>query len=97
MLDLKAAVKYGIKTPGRKPHTTQFLYNGIVFIRDDRTGKEITSYSERIFLDRVPISSEEYKTHNTAKKKISEDYSCWSSHSVFLVGRCFNVCPKFSN
>ena len=90
--DLQAAKKYGFRTPGRPDLRTGnprslYTYNGIRYIVDDITGKEITSYALPTQLQKRHLTQEEQRRHEQVQAKINQDRSCWTSHTVLLVDK----------
>ena len=87
--DLQAAKKYGRQERGHPRNngnkTTKYTYNNIVYISNDVTNEEITSYAIPITLDRVMISREMEQAHNIAKQKIQQDLNVWTSNTVLVV------------
>jgi hypothetical protein len=89
--DLKAAKKYGQRygshpRPNGDP-TSKYLFNDIVYIVNDITAEEVTSYAVPIQLDPVPMTNEMYRIHVAAETKLQEDMSSWTSNTVLVVDR----------
>eukprot|EP00957_Ditylum_brightwellii_P068514 5201170-Ditylum_brightwellii.AAC.1 len=87
--DLTEAKKYGKCTPG-VPYkngvpTSKYTYNGIVYITNDLTGQEITSYALPVELKPVLITNATKKQHSIATSKIHQDFSYWKSNTVIVV------------
>ena len=87
--ELQLTRKYGKRTPGRRcrnGHTsTMYDWNGLRYIEDDVTKKEITSYATRMDLKCWPLSDNQVKLHKEALRKINESKSSWRTHFVCLV------------
>jgi hypothetical protein len=89
--DLQAAKKYGARTdthprPNGDP-TSKYSYRDIVYIVNDATGEEVTSYAVPIELDLVPVSTQVVQDHERARKKIQQDLDSWTSNTVLVVDR----------
>jgi len=89
--DLQAALKYGTRQGGRRrpngDSTSKYTYKDIVYIVNDRTSEEVTSYAVPIQLDVVPINSDMEMKHTTARKKLQADLHSWTSNTVIAVDR----------
>ena len=83
---LKAALKYGTRTRTSVPGRSKYIYNGITFIVNDATKREITSFATALDLPPRHISNAMYEKHAWARRQIHErpDEFC-KSHSVILV------------
>ena len=89
--DLQAAKKYGER---KESHATRYgdptaiyTHKDIVYITNERTGEEITSYTVPLHLDYVPIDETMQNTHDEALQKIRSDKNTWLSHTVMVVDR----------
>ncbi len=87
--DLKSAKKYGTRSgshprPNGDP-TAIYRWKDIVYITNERTGEEVTSYAVPFKLDTVPISEQTVREHNEASKVIQKDKSMWNSNTVIVV------------
>lgn len=69
--DLQAAKKHGVREEGfpwpNGDATSKYTYKNIVYIANDVTGEEVTSYTLPITLKCVPVSREMQKAHNDAQ------------------------------
>lgn len=87
--DLQAAVKYGTRTAGvaRKNGDTTSVYthNNIVYITNDATGEEVTSYALPIVLDKVKITDAIQAQHDNAVRDIARHRNRWTSNIVIVV------------
>ena len=90
--DLQAAVKYGKKEVAwetnkgvviRWKHT----FKGVVFITDDTSTREITTWPEPGFGYDVPLVdiTQTMERHHRAAKRALHDNSTWTSHTVVVV------------
>ena len=89
--DLQAAKKHGERKeshPTRSGDPTAiYTHKDIVYITNERTGEEITSYTLPLQLDYVPIDDDMLKAHNMALRKIRHDRNSWLSNTVMVVDR----------
>ena len=87
--DLNSAKKNGKMERGRpRPNgdpVVIYRYKNIVYVMNERTGEEITSYAKPVELERVPISTSVRKSYNRAKLKIQTDLSSWTSNTVLAI------------
>ena len=89
--DLQAAKKYGQRY-GSHPRpngdsTSKYVFNDIVYIVNDITAEEVTSYAVPIKLDPIPVTNEMHWIHVGAERKLQEDFSSWTSNTVLVVDR----------
>lgn len=83
---LKAALKHGIRTPTSVPGRSRYSYNGITFIVDDATKREVTSFSTTLDLPLKHISSAEWERHRWARRQMRTQAKTFcKSHSILLV------------
>lgn len=87
--NLQAAVKYGERQAGKWRHrghkTAMYTHEGITYIRDERTGQEVTSWATPLKLDSVPVSDEMLREYNSAFTKIQTDKDAWLSNTVIVI------------
>ncbi|CAB9520337.1 Eukaryotic elongation factor 2 kinase [Seminavis robusta] len=88
--DLKAAVKYGVKTPGYPCRRTgraswKYTYGNIVYVTDATSTREITSYKQPISISRAPISDEMLQQHKQDLMTLRHDPHVCATHSVIIV------------
>ena len=87
--DLQKAKKYGIRRsshPRPNGHPTSiYTYNEIVYVANDITGEEVTSYAIPITLDTVKITKDMRENHKKHKVIIENDLSKWKSNTVIVV------------
>lgn len=88
---LQKAVKYGTRQSNRpRPNgdsTSKYTYKDIVYIVNDRTAEEVTSWAVPINLEPVPISNDMHWIHVGAESRIREDFGLWTSNTVIVVDR----------
>jgi hypothetical protein len=89
--DLQRARKYGIRTgtyprPNGDP-TSIYTYQDIVYIVNDRTGEEVTSYAIPIKLDLIPVTKQMEQDHERARNRAQIDLDSWTSNTVLVVDR----------
>jgi len=87
--DLQRAKKWGVyrsshSRPNGNP-TALYTYNNIVYITDEITGEEVTSYAIPISLEPVPISSYLRNDQEEAVRLIQSDKSKWKSNTVIVI------------
>lgn len=87
--DLQAAKKHGQKTTGRPRQngetTAIYTYHGIVYIVNDCTGEEITSYTVPLKLDCVPITNIMQLEHHAAAARLKINENSWLSNTVMVI------------
>jgi len=90
--DLQAAIKYGVKEQqqrllknGTMPIRYKYTFADIVYITDEFSSREITSWVLPLPLDSVRISEHDEHQYNAAKARIAQDPKIITSHSVFVV------------
>ena len=87
--DLQAAKKYGTKSGTHPRHngdrTSMYEHKDIVYIVNEVTGEEVTSYAKPLKLDPVPVDATLRKQHETAKSRIRENLDSWTSNTVIVV------------
>jgi hypothetical protein len=62
-----------------------YQYRDLVFIYDEGTKKEVTSYIAALNLPYHFVSRQEYQAHDNACRRIREDPDSCTSHSILLV------------
>jgi Mg-chelatase subunit ChlD len=89
MKDLKAARKHGHRRNGRPrangDPTAIYTYKDIVYIVNEATSEEITSYTVPLKLDCVPITAKMQRDHDDAVVKIQSNHDAWLSNTVMVV------------
>jgi hypothetical protein len=88
--DLQKAMKYGTKemqdrTTAEGHPTVKYLHNDIIYIVDDVTGREITSYAVPIVLDLIPLTETMIQEHEQATEYLKQNPSSWTSNTVLVV------------
>jgi hypothetical protein len=87
--DLQRARKYGTRVPGRvRPDgscTSKYTYNDIVYIVNDATAEEITSYAVPLTLEPVPLPESAEVIHTLTRDKLLSKPSSWTSNTVLVV------------
>ena len=87
--DLQTAKKYGQRESGRQRRngdaTSRYTYKNIVYITNDITGEEVTSYALPIVLEKVDITDIMQKQHDTAVLNIESHKKRWKSNTVIVV------------
>ncbi|VEU40426.1 unnamed protein product [Pseudo-nitzschia multistriata] len=81
--DLQKAVKYGTKEKAKYMNRWKYVYDGIVFITDQSSSREVTCYPSP--LSKAPVDDNEYTEHLKAKKIISRKPDLCTSHTVLVV------------
>jgi Mg-chelatase subunit ChlD len=86
---LQAAKTYGAKRKGSNAKngdpTAVYTYNSIVYVTNEKTGEERTSYALPLELEYVPISSNLQRENNEALQKIKLDEESWLSNTVMVI------------
>jgi hypothetical protein len=88
--DLQSARKHGTRVAGRPRKETGdptgvYTYKDIVYIVNEITGEEVTSYTVPIEFDCVPITAAMGASHDTAVVKIKLDKDAWLSNTVLVI------------
>ena len=88
--DLKAAVKYGVKTSTRSrypPHAQRWKYTfaDVVYITDVTSKIEVTSWTIPLPLERVVVKDRAVRQHAAAKERARQNPTMITSHSVLVV------------
>lgn len=93
--DLQAALKYGERAPhswggsggsGKtQPHIYRYTHNEIVYIVNEKTKREVTSYARPLKLEPVPLATGMQKQHDQAQNMVRKDLDSWTSHTVMIV------------
>ena len=87
--DLQRARKYGTWAPTHdRPDgspTALYTYKDIVYIVNEATDEEVTSYAIPLTLDPVPLAASADDSHLLAKVRIDLKPSRWTSNTVFVV------------
>ena len=83
---LKAALKYGTRSQTHIPGRSKYVHNGITFIVDDVTKREITSFATALDLPLKTISRGMSENHNWARQQMKSQAETFAkSHSVILI------------
>lgn len=88
--DLRAAVKYGVKTQGY-PHPVtgalryKYTFANIVYVTDETSTQEITCYTEPVEVPLVELSEIDLDIHERMRARVAEDPSVVTSHTILLV------------
>lgn len=90
--DLQAAVKYGTRERGSPCQKTgqgrwKYTYADIVYVTDEWSQREITSWVLQLSLDPVRISPPMLNQYTEAKKRNEANSGGISSHTVFVVDK----------
>lgn len=85
-----AAVKYGRKERADSDRKTgairwKYTYANVVYITDETSTKEITSYAENQSIPRAVLSLEHILEHNAARERLAMNPSLCTSHTVIVV------------
>jgi hypothetical protein len=87
--DLQNALRYGVKEsshprPNGDP-VAKYTYNDVIYLVNERTGEEITSYLVPFQLDEVMLTDKMKKEHRKALKSLQRDRESWKSNTVIVV------------
>mmetsp|Transcript_40831 Transcript_40831/g.96954 ORF Transcript_40831/g.96954 Transcript_40831/m.96954 type:complete len:750 (-) Transcript_40831:319-2568(-) len=90
--DLKAAVKYGKKEPGwpdprTKAPRWKYTFADVVYITDETSTREITSYAVALPFTKTLISSRAMGHYEEGKRRVLDLPETVTSHSVFVVDK----------
>lgn len=88
--DLQAAMKYGMRVNGRETRsngdpTSIYTHKNIVYITNDLSGEEVTSYALPIVLDKVNITDTMQRQHDKAVMGVEFNKKRWKSNTVIVV------------
>lgn len=89
-IDLQAAVLHGTKEPGW-PHPAtgarrwKYTHANIVYITDESSTQEITSYAEPVAIPRAGLSLAHVRDNEAAKERLRLDPASCTSHTVLVV------------
>lgn len=88
--DLLDAMRHGhriIAHPDKRNGNarSKYIYNGIVYVVDDVTGQEITSWATPLVLDHQPLTEHDYVRHERALHFIQRSPAHWNSNTVIVV------------
>lgn len=87
--DLQKALKFGTRESGYpRPDgspTGIYTYKDIMYIVEEATYDEVTSYAIPIVLDPVPLASQAEAAHSLAKAKNDKNPSRWTSNTVLVI------------
>ena len=92
-VELQAAVKHGTRErglPSKKDgsKTWKYTYAGVVYITDDTSRLEITSWPEPGFginIDKRPVTQVMLRAHRRAVSNIKTKPNTWTSHTVVVM------------
>jgi hypothetical protein len=65
--------------------TGVYTYKDIVYVVNEITGEEVTSYSVPLEYDSVPITAAMLRLHKTAQAKMQTDGNSWLSNTVLVI------------
>jgi Mg-chelatase subunit ChlD len=83
---LQAALKHGTRTSSSKRGCSKYSYNGITFIVDDATKREVTSFATTLDLPWKNIAATEWQRHTWARQQMrTQAMTFCKSHSILLV------------
>jgi hypothetical protein len=89
--DLQTAKKYGLRQETRPrlngDRTSMYIYKDIIYIVNEVTGEEVTSYANSLELEPVPTSVEMERAQEQAFARIQSDIDSWTSNSVLVVDK----------
>jgi hypothetical protein len=89
--DLRAAVLHGKKEDasrvvrGRRRQRWKYTFANIVYITDEASTTEVTSWVEPVRVDPVPVSPTMLIAHEAACKMVCETPQAWTSHTVLVI------------
>jgi hypothetical protein len=88
--DLQAAVKYGVKEKGWPCPQTQaprwkYTHGHVVYITDETSKREVTSYVLPIHIDLVAIPASVARIHEEIARTLRAKPQLCTSHSVLVV------------
>jgi Alpha-kinase family len=88
--DLQSAIKYGIKTPAMTDRATgaprwKYTYGNLVYITDETSKKEITSYRQPIDIQKAPLTAEMWTKHFEDKKMLQDEPQLCVSHLIVVI------------
>lgn len=90
--DESSVASTGRTTEGAYPRpngdrTYKYTYKDIVYIVNNVTGEEVTSYAVPVKLDPVRVTPEMKRKHVFMRRRIQAELSIWTSNSVLVVDR----------
>jgi hypothetical protein len=90
--DLQAAIKYGKREkaashPGTGEHRWKYTFADVVYITDETSTIEITSWTVPLPLKQVSISDRMMQQYLEAKRRLGTDKDIITSHAVFVVDK----------
>ena len=88
--DLQSAVKYGVKTLGAPCPKSgacrwKYTYGNVVYITDETSRKEITSYREPISIHQAPVTAEMVARHEQDARMLLEDPHLCVTHHIIVI------------
>lgn len=88
--DLQSAVKYGVKTRGMNCRRTgaprwKYTYGNVVYITDETSRKEITSYRQPIAIQEAPITPQMRARHEDDKQMLKEEPHLCVTHLIIVI------------
>eukprot|EP00752_Nemacystus_decipiens_P008919 g7962.t1 len=97
--DLQAAVKYGTRRRGHpNPRTGEprwmYTLGNLVYITDDTSTKEITSYCLPIRMPVAPLSQADLYAYESAKEDLRRNPNLCTSHTVIVVDHSRSMSKK---
>jgi hypothetical protein len=88
--DLQSAIKYGVKTRALNCRQTgalrwKYTYGNIVYITDETSRKEITSFREPIAIQQAPITTQMRARHFEDRKILREEPHLCVTHLIIVI------------
>lgn len=88
--DLQAAVKYGVKKRAHNCRRTgqprwQYTFGNIVYITDESSKKEITSFREPIHIQPATITNKMLDNHREDRQTLREEPLICVTHSIVVI------------
>jgi hypothetical protein len=90
--DLQAAVKYGVKERGHSDrwfflsfNNRKYTFANVVYITDETSREEITSYILPLSIDLIPLNKEQIVEHNSLANALKARPTACTSHTVLVI------------
>ena len=71
--------------PRTKKCRSKYFFKGVVYIVEDETGREVTSWAIPYELSCKPISNEMVDSYRNASEELKSNSQCMLSHAVIIV------------
>eukprot|EP00804_Cyclotella_cryptica_P007818 CCRYP_001412-RA/>CCRYP_001412-RA protein AED:0.05 eAED:0.05 QI:110/1/1/1/0.5/0.4/5/2471/757 len=89
-MDLRAAIKHGIKTPAHPNLLTgarrwKFTFKNVVYITDETCRQEITSYIEAMQIKPFPLTIPMMSRHEEVKRILKEEPHLCVGHTYIII------------